>query len=173
MKRLLIVLFIFIMVGCTSSKTNYNKDTKIMICTHPYKSTQEVNGEVLKGTEGIMEDTYWVEDGLLVKHQLTIITPVSDFEDIEEVLAKDLYNFENAQHEFEGLSLGKPYIDGDHYIMIPSIEDYSNVYPYLERGYISKDVLNSDGNAIIFDLYYDKYIVNETAETNPSCTISK
>lgn len=73
------------MVGCTSSEINYNKDTKVLICTQPYKSIHEVNGEIVDENyqEGVMERTFWVKDGLLVKSQITYITPITEFEDVE------------------------------------------------------------------------------------------
>lgn len=144
-----------------------------MVCTQSYTSTNEVNGEVVdeNSREGIIEDTYWVEEGLLVKHKVAIITPVSAYEDIDQQLADDLAIYETLTYEFEGLSGEKPYIDGDNYVGLITIEDYTNLTPYLEKGYVSNDVVNKKGDDIIFDLYYEKYI--ESMEVKPTCKISK
>ena len=121
-----------------------------------------------------MEQTFWIEEGLLIKKQTKYITPISEFENIENELAHDLDFYENAVHEFEGLSVGKPYIDEENYIGPISIEDYTNLLPYLENEYIPRDVLNKKGDAIIFDLYYEKFIMNEKFnKTLPACSIQK
>lgn len=177
MKKYIIILSALLvmgmMAGCSAKEIEYSKDTKVMVCTRPYTSTYEVNGEVVAENyrEGIMEDTYWVEEGLLVKHKLAIITPVSEFEDIEQQLADDLATYETLTYEFEGLRSEEPYMDGENYVESISIEDYTNLTPYLEKGYIPSDVVNQKGDAIIFDVYYKKYI--EILEVKPTCTISK
>lgn len=175
MKKILLLFLIYLLVGCSTSE-NYNKETKTLICTQEYKSTLETGGEIVDDNyrKGIMERTFWVEDGLLVKYQLKFITPVTEFEDIEQELASDLEFYENAVHEFEGLSVGKPYIDGENYIGPISIEDYTNLQPYLENEYIPRDVLNKKGDAIIFDLYYENFIMNDQFNTEkPTCSIQK
>lgn len=175
--KILLTLFIVIsLMGCTSSEINYNKESKTLVCTQPYTSTLEKNGEIIDENyrNGIMERTFWIEEGLLIKQQTKYITPISEYEDIENELARELDFYENAVHEFEGLSVGKPYIDGDNYIGPISIEDYTNLQPYLERGYIPQDILNKKGDAIIFDLYYEKIIMNDLLNTEkPACSIQK
>ena len=176
MKKFIVLLMVMVLTGCTFVDDNYNKDTKTLVCTQPYTSSLETNGIMVDENyrQGTMERTFWVEEGLLVKYQLKYITRITEYEDVEQELADDLYFYETAVHEFEGLSIGKPYIDGDYYIGPISIEDYTNLQPYLERDYISDDVLNKNGNAIIFDLYYDKYVMNEEFnKTLPVCSIIK
>ena len=176
MKILLSLFLAITLVGCSSSKTDYNRETKTVICTQPYTSILEKNGVVVNENyrEGIMEQTFWIEEGLLIKKQTKYITPISEFENIENELAHDLDFYENAVHEFEGLSVGKPYIDEENYIGPISIEDYTNLLPYLENEYIPRDVLNKKGDAIIFDLYYEKFIMNEKFnKTLPACSIQK
>lgn len=176
MKKTILLLFVLIsLIGCASSE-NYSKETKTLVCTQPYTNILETNGEVVDENyrEGIMERTFWIEEGLLIKQQTKYITSISEYEDVESELVRELDFYENVVHEFEGLSTGKPYIDGDNFVGPIFIEDYTNLDPYLEREYIPHDVLNKKGNAIIFDLYYDKFVMNEEFnKTLPTCSIKK
>lgn len=176
MKKLLTLFVVVLLVGCSLDEIDYNKETKTLVCTQPYTSTLETNGEIVDENyrEGIINRTFWIEEGLLIKQETKYITPISEFEDIENELERDLNFYENAVYEFEGLSTGKPYIDGDNYVGPISIQEYTNLQPYLERDYIPRDVLNKKGDAIIFDLYYDKYVMNdEFNKTLPACSIQK
>ena len=105
MKKIIILLVLITLFGCSSFE-KYNKESKILVCTQPYTSTLETNGVLVDENyrEGIVERTFWVEEGLLIKSQLKYITPITEFDDVEQELSHELDIYNNLEYEFEGLS---------------------------------------------------------------------